>query len=75
MAKMISAYRLYNSHTAPKLYSYDIYVHNITLLFSGKKETWDLMRVGVNPMDEEQLLGNFKAKNTKERAALPKKKV
>jgi hypothetical protein len=29
----------------------------------------------MNPLVEERMLGNFNAKNTKERAAAPKKKV
>jgi hypothetical protein len=33
------------------------------------------VRVGVNPLGEERMLDNFNAKNTKERARLPKKKV
>ena len=31
--------------------------------------------MGVNPLSEERMLDNFNAKNTKERARLPKKKV
>jgi hypothetical protein len=34
-----------------------------------------MIRIGMNPLVEERMLGNFNAKNTKERAAAPKKKV
>ena len=33
------------------------------------------MSLGINPLREERMLGNFNAINTKERASLPKKKV
>lgn len=34
-----------------------------------------MIRIGVNPLVEERMLGNFNAKNTKERASIPRKKV
>lgn len=34
-----------------------------------------MIRIGMNPLGEERMLGNFNAKNTKERASAPKKKV
>lgn len=49
------------------------YVHLVR--YSDQKDLWGLVRVGVNPLGEERMLDNFNAKNTKERARLPKKKV
>ena len=40
-----------------------------------KEDSWDLIKAGVNPLEDGKLLGNFKASSTKQRAKLPKKKV